>query len=70
MEQYSRCIHEILEKESGQAATKRYFYADFLQFLFKISDKDETESDICGEVKNESTETQEEEETEIGTANG
>ena len=39
-------------------------YADFLQFLLKVTEKDETESSICGEGKNESTETQEEEETE------
>jgi hypothetical protein len=54
-----------LRKKSGQAATKNYLYADFLQFLLKISDKDETESSICGEGKNVCTETQEEEETEI-----
>lgn len=53
-----------LRKKSGQAATKKYLYADFLQFLLKITEKDETESSICGEGKNESTETQEEEETE------
>ena len=43
---------------------KKYLYADFLQFLLKITEKDEMESSICGEGKNESTETQEEEETE------
>jgi len=54
----------ILRKKSGQAATKMYFYADFLQFLLKITEKDETESSIRGKGKNESTETQDEEETE------
>ena len=34
------------------------------KFLLKVTEKDETESSICGEGKNESTETQEEEETE------
>jgi hypothetical protein len=53
-----------LRKKSGQAATKKYLYADFLQFLLKVTEKDETESSICEEVRNESTETQEEEETE------
>ena len=53
-----------LRKKSGQAATKKYLYADFLQFLLKITDKDDTESSICGEGKNESTETLKEEETE------
>jgi len=53
-----------LRKKSGQAATKKYLCADFLQLLLKITAKDETESSICGEGKNESTETQEEEETE------
>ena len=53
-----------LRKKSDQAATKIYLYADFLQFLLKITEKDETESSICGEGKNEFTETQEEEETE------
>jgi hypothetical protein len=53
-----------LRKKSGQAATKKYLYADFLQFLLKITEKDETESSICGEGKNESTETREEGETE------
>ena len=53
-----------LRKKTGQAATKKYLYADFLQFLLKITVKDETESSICGEGKNESAETQEEEETE------
>jgi len=53
-----------LRKTSGQAATKKYLYADFLEFLLKIYAKDETESSICGEDKNESSETQEEEETE------
>jgi len=53
-----------LRKKSGQAATKIYLCADFLQFLLKITEKVETESSICGEGKNESTETQEEEETE------
>ena len=41
-----------------------YLYADFLQFLLKITEKYETESSICGEGKNESTEMQEQEETE------
>ena len=54
----------FLRKKSGQAATKKYLYADFLQFLLKITEKDETKSSICGEGKNESTEKQEEEETE------
>jgi len=54
----------FLRKKTGQAATKKYLYADFLQFLLKITVKDETESSICGEGKNESAETQEEEETE------
>jgi len=31
-----------LRKKSGQAATKKYLYADFLQFLLKITEKDET----------------------------
>ena len=53
-----------LRNKSGQATTKKYLYADFLQFLLKVTEKDETESSICGEGKNESTETQEEEETE------
>ena len=53
-----------LRKKSGQAATKKYLYANFCQFLLKITQKDETESSICGEGKNESTDTQEEEETE------
>jgi len=53
-----------LRKKSGEAAIKKYLYADFLQFLLKITEKDETESSICGEGKNESTETHEEEETE------
>ena len=53
-----------LRKKSGQAATKKYLYTDFLQFLLKITEKDETESSICGECKNESTQTQEEEEME------
>ena len=53
-----------LRKKSGQAALKKYLYADFFQCLLKITEKDETESSICGEGKNESTETQEEEETE------
>ena len=38
-------------------------YADFLQFLLKVTEKDETESSILGEGKDESTETQVEEET-------
>jgi hypothetical protein len=53
-----------LRKKTGQAATKKYLYADFLQFLLKITEKDETESSICGEGKNESADTQEEEDTE------
>ena len=51
-----------LRKKSGQAATKKYLYAD-LQFLLKVTEKDETESSILGEGKDESTETQIEEET-------
>jgi len=54
----------FLRKKSGQAATKKYLYADFLRFLLKITEKDETECSICGEGKNESTETQQEKETE------
>ena len=38
-------------------------YADFLQFLLKVTEKDEKESSILGEGKDESTETQVEEET-------
>ena len=38
-------------------------YADFIQFLLKVTEKDETESSILGEGKDESTETQVEEET-------
>ena len=53
-----------MRKKSGQAATIKYLYADFVQFLLKITEKDEMEFSICGEGKNESTETQEEEETE------
>ena len=53
-----------LRKKSGHAATKKYLYADFLQFLLNITEKDETESSICGEGNNECTETREEEETE------
>ena len=53
-----------LRKKSGEAAIKKYLYADFLQFLLKITEKGETESSIRGAGKNESTETQEEE-TEI-----
>ena len=53
-----------LTKKIGQAATKQYLYADFLQFLLKITEKDEAECSVCGEGKNESIETQEEEETE------
>ena len=41
-----------------------YLYADLLQFLLKITEKYETESSVCEEGKNESAETQEEEETE------
>ena len=52
-----------LRKKSGQAATKKYLYADFLQFLLKVTEKDETESSILGEVKDESTESQVEGET-------
>lgn len=52
-----------LRKKSGQAATKKYLYADFLQLLLKITEKDETEFSICREGKSESTDTQEEEET-------
>ena len=44
-------------KKSGQAATKKYLYADFIRFLLKVTEKDETESSICGGGKNESTET-------------
>jgi len=43
-----------LRKKSVQAAIKMYLYADFFQFLLKITEKDETESSICGEGKNES----------------
>jgi len=64
MEQYSRCVREIVEKEKWPGSNKKVFYADFLQFLLKITDKGETESSICGEGKNEATETKEEEETE------
>jgi hypothetical protein len=46
-----------LRKKSGQAATKKYLYADFLHFLLKVNEKDETESSILGEGKDESTET-------------
>jgi len=53
-----------LRKKSGQAATIKYLYADFLQFLLKLTEKDETVSSICGEGKNKAIETQEEEETE------
>jgi len=63
MEQYSRLVRS-LRKKSGQAVTKKYLYADFFQLLLKITEKDETESRTCGDPKNESTETQEEEETE------
>jgi hypothetical protein len=50
-----------LRKKSGQAATKNYLYADFLQLLLKVTEKGETESSILGEGENESTETQVEE---------
>ena len=63
MEQYSRLVRS-LRKKSGQAVTKKYLYADFFQLLLKKTEKDETESRTCGDPKNESTETQEEEETE------
>ena len=53
-----------LRKKSGQVATKKYLYADFLQFLLKVTEKDETEPSICGKGKNETTERQEEEEME------
>jgi hypothetical protein len=46
-----------LRKKSGQSATKKYFYADFLQFLLKVTEKDEMESSILGESMTESTET-------------
>jgi len=42
-----------LRKKSGQAATKKYLNADFLQFLLKLTENDETKSSICGEGKNE-----------------
>jgi hypothetical protein len=42
-----------LRKKSGQAVTEKYVYADFLQFLLKKSDKDDKESSICVEGKNE-----------------
>jgi hypothetical protein len=54
-----------LRKKSGQSATKKYLYADFLQFLLKVTEKDETESSILGESMTESTETQVEEETAV-----
>jgi hypothetical protein len=63
-EKWNNTRDEILEKEKWPGSNKKYLYAEFLQFLLKISDKDETKTSICGEGKNESTETQEEEETE------
>jgi hypothetical protein len=50
-------IFRSLRKKSGQAKTKNYLYAHFLQFLLKVTEKDETESSILGECKDESTET-------------
>jgi len=63
MEQYTQCIHEILEKEKWPGSNKKVFVCS-LQFLLKTTEKDEIGFSICGEGKNESTETQEEEETE------
>jgi hypothetical protein len=54
-----------LIKKGGQSATIKYLYADFLQFLLKVNEKDETESSILGENMTESTETQAEEETAV-----
>jgi hypothetical protein len=36
---------------------KNYLYADNLQFLLEVTEKDETESSVLGEGKDESTET-------------
>jgi hypothetical protein len=51
-----------LRKKSGQAATKKYLYADCLQFLLKVTEKDGTESSLLGEGNNVCTETRAEEE--------
>jgi hypothetical protein len=57
-----------LRKKSGQAATKKYLYADFLQFLLKITEKDETECSIRGEGNNECTERRVQQMDEVSTS--
>ena len=57
-----------LRKKSGQAATRKYLYADFLHFLLKITEKDETESSIRGEGNNECTERRVQQMDEVSTS--